>query len=523
MNIKGIILAAAVVLGGLFSARAEAFILIELGCKLCDPTVIASVSDPALKASLQECCKCHAPCMPTSGGGAVIDPVFESCLKNKEICPNGCKTDAECPDAVANDCKGRKCNVATGLCEDTVIPNCPPPPCDKTPMPSECDKDADCEKDGDMCTAPHCNKAIVDAVCPDGTKWGYTLGMCGPSETPIAGCTPKTCADKYPGDTGAIRCCEKGFDADPVTFKCCRKHVALGEPYADKITGKPIPCNGDETCPKCPDCRPPVVDCNVIADPAMKACCVAKGGFLWFMMNSCVHNSGDCNIIANIGGDVNGQLNICCNVLNNTGTISGSTIEQSCNNVTGGTTGGGTTGSGTGTPTTPASLGICEVKCKEVDCSIAVNTGGEGVAWTVTYSPPPGVGPVASVVLKQTSGDVPLMPEEPAPSGSGALSIKSIADPSSLPPFTVFTKKPESLVGAYLPEFTVAVQLNDLSDHELATLTCGNETALEAKGGGSGCGCFLGASPVEFGVNAIFLLSLFGGLPVLIRRLRRKP
>src|SRR6185436_1162803 len=123
-------------------------------------------------------------------------------------------------------------------------------------------------------------------------------------------------------------------------------------------------------------------------------------------------------------------------------------------------------------------LGTCEVRCKEVDCSIAVNTGGQGVAWTVTYSPPPDVGPVASVVLKQTSGDVPLTPEEPAPSGSGALSIKTISDPSSLPPFTVFTKKPESLVGAYLPQFAVAVQLNDLSDHELATLTCGNETAL---------------------------------------------
>ena len=56
MRIKGIILAAAVVLGGLFSARAEAFTLIELGCKLCDPAVISSVSDPATKAALQECC-----------------------------------------------------------------------------------------------------------------------------------------------------------------------------------------------------------------------------------------------------------------------------------------------------------------------------------------------------------------------------------------------------------------------------------------------------------------------------------
>jgi hypothetical protein len=406
------------------------------------------------------------------------------------------------------------------------------------PKSVACKSDADCAK----ILTEACSKWVCGTLNVDGN------GICQETTT-------------YPVDSDAYECCKAGIDenADPEKWKCCLDnqgtlpldgcvppkggcsedkdcddnndctddHCVRTYPLDKKVYVKYGKCSNTpnkrcpETCPTCPDCKPPTVDCSVIADPTLKDCCVAKGGFLWFVMDSCIHNSSDCNIIANIGGDVNGQLNICCNVLNNTGTISGSTISQSCNN-TGGGPGGATTGSGTGTPTTPASLGTCEVKCKEVDCSIAVNTGGQGVAWSVTYSPPPDVGAVASAVLRQTSGDVPLTPEEPAPDGS-ALSIKTISDPSALPPFTVFTKKPESLVGDYLPKFTVSVQLKDVADNDLATLTCGNETALEAKGGASGCGCFLGASPLEFGANAFFLLTLFGGLPALARRLRKRP
>jgi hypothetical protein len=189
-----------------------------------------------------------------------------------------------------------------------------------------------------------------------------------------------------------------------------------------------------------------------------------------------------------------------------------------CNNNW--TPGGGpspTGGTTTGTPTTPAALGACQVQCKDADCSIAVDTGGQGVGWVVSYSPPPGIGPVASVVLKQVEGPA-MTAEEPAPSGTNALSIKTITDPNSLPSFIVYTAKPQSsLQGEYLPKFKLAVQLNDLADHELATLTCGNDTALEAKGSG-GCGCFFGASPLEFGVNAL-LIALFGA-PFVLRRRR---
>src|SRR6185436_3545219 len=150
-------------------------------------------------------------------------------------------------------------------------------------------KDSECEKDGLACTQPHCTKAIGDGVCPDGTKWGFTIGTCGP-ETSIPGCTEKSCKDKFPANPDAAKCCELGFEADKAAFRCCYQHVKAGEDPG--TPAKPVPCNGNETCPTCPDCRPPVVDCSIIADPAMKACCVAKGGFLWFMMDSCVHNSG---------------------------------------------------------------------------------------------------------------------------------------------------------------------------------------------------------------------------------------
>jgi hypothetical protein len=86
----------------------------------------------------------------------------------------------------------------------------------------------------------------------------------------------------------------------------------------------------------------------------------------------------------------------------------------------------------------------------------------------------------------------------------------------------VFTKKPESLVGKYLPDFTVAVQLKDLSDHELATLTCGNETALEAKGGGSGCGCFLGTRPGRIRRECHLPALVLRRLALLLLRLRKK-
>jgi hypothetical protein len=375
-----------------------------------------------------------------------------------------------CPDTDPADCKFPQCNPSTGACEDKPIANCPPPPpCPPpTPPPSECKADADCEKDGDRCTAPHCLLMVADGMCPDGKRWGYTTGKCAP-ETPIPGC---------------------------------------------------------HECPKCPEPPPPPkVDCTLIGDPKIQKCCTevydkyGKFLFLNIALDKCV-DDGDtngCNEFIKALGDISiTDSIICCQFINNSICESGSCI-QNCQKIVNNCPGGGTGGTTGGPPTAPAAVGSCEVKCKDVDCSIAINTEGQGVGWIVSYTPPPDVGPVATAVLKQVEGEVPLTPEEPAPSGSNALSIKTITDPSSLSPFVVYTRKPTTYQGTYLPKFKVTVQLNDLSDHELASLTCGNDTALEMKGG-HGCGCFLGAGPWEFGANA--LLVSFLGLPLLISRRR---
>ncbi|HEX5035852.1 MAG TPA: hypothetical protein VFX30_01695 [bacterium] len=378
-------------------------------------------------------------------------------------------------------------------------------------------KSSTCD-DGDACTTDTC-LGKLGLIGPDGKVVSGGFATC--QHVKNIRCIPvNTCAKKYAGNDEAVKCCDMGFDTDPAKQKCCVQHLTHGE---DPGTPEnPKPCGGNETCPTCPDCpRPPVIDCNVIADPTMKACCVAKGGMLYFVMDSCAKTSSDCNIIANIGGDVNGQVNICCNVLNNTGTITDSTITQACSNINnpGGGTAGGTA---TGTPTTPQGSPSAALSCTVAGVGAPVDG-----KWTVTYTAPASVGSIASATLTQVSGPQIRVDGGTDDGGFGtdlagpkSMSTKSITDLSNPPPFNLTSPTPKSMLGNWQAPFQVKVSLNDLAGNELASTPCESTFKLEAKGSGSGCG-LLGEGLFRAGADAVSFLFLFGAAPLLWFRKKR--
>jgi hypothetical protein len=392
------------------------------------------------------------------------------------VAVRGCKTDADCKDPVPDDCKGYKC----------------------LPYKSE-----------------------VNPVTGEVT----TVGKC--SEYEIPNCLPppvQDCNELHKGDPYAIKCCGAGFSqaADPVAFKCCSEHVSHGEDPG--TPANPVPCGED--CPQCPDCRQPEIDCEkIVGNEELKKCCTAKEGKLWFVLDACIPDgpgsSGDCNIVINAGGDFinNGQMNICCQVVNNSGTITDTTISQACEN-TGGGPGGGTTG---GTPTTPSgsapALGTCTVTPATSD----VIDGKEfafGKDWIVSYSAPSGIGPVASVRLTKVEG-VEITAEEAADPAGGWM--KTISDPASLPPFNVHTPKPPEMVTKEKeqPQFKVRVQLRDLAGGELASMECDNAGFFEAMGSG-GCGCDMtGRMNGREQILAYAVMAALLGLPLMMGKVFR--
>lgn len=388
-----------------------------------------------------------------------------------------CQADADCKDVNPNDCKGVKCVPYKSIYN---------PAADAAPI---------------------------------------TVGKCQTYEIP--GCEQGACTSKYPSDPAAAKCCEMGLDG-PDTIKCCQTHVAKNEPVVD-ASGKLIPCDGGNNCPECPKCHePPKVDCSVIGDAKMKACCKEVDGLLWFVMDKCIEDGpgseGDCNIVINAGGDFinEGQLNICCQVVNNSGTITDTTISQACGNTTGGGPGGSPTG---GTPTTPSG------SASALTCSVAMVGAPVDGKFAISYTVPASAGPVVSATLTQLSGSqIKVEGEsEPADFGSAvtspkAMSTKSISDPNNPPSFTVFAPTPKSMAGEWKAPFEVKVSLSTL-EGETASALCTEEHYLHAEG--QGCGCHMtaqlsGREQVwSYLVMALTLLTTLGALQALKTKARR--
>jgi hypothetical protein len=244
-------------------------------------------------------------------------------------------------------------------------------------------------------------------------------------------------------------------------------------------------------------------------------------------MDSCIPDgpgsAGDCNIVINAGGDFinNGQMNICCQVVNNSGTITDTTISQACENAGGGP-GGGATG---GTPTTPSGSAPALGTCTVTPASSDVIDGKEfafGKDWVVSYSPPSGIGPVASVRLTKVEGVEITVDDAADPAGGW---IKTISDPSSLLPFTVHTPKPPEAITQQKEQaqFRVRLQLKDLANNDLASMECDNAGFYEGMGG-AGCGCDMtGRLTGRDQVLAYLVMVLFFAVPMAaVRWIREK-
>lgn len=478
---------------GLGVGMAEAFTLIGIG-GTCSEEIAKACDSPAT-VEAKECCKCHKPCITGAEGTPTPNPDLLECLKNKGTCPNT----AQCvPPSVIDECK----------------------------------TDLDCEKDGNICTAPKCEKFPISGKCPEGTamadgstSWSGTVGKCQVPETPVANCTPPTkdCGDLFPLDPEAQRCCKEFGLTDPAENKCCVEHISHEEPVKDPATGKLIPCNGKD-CPKCPDCPPPPkVDCSLIGDPKIKDCCIEKGGLLWFMLDKCVEDGpggkDDCNIVINAGGDFinSGQMNICCQVVNNTGEIKDTTISQACSNTTGGGPGGSTTG---GIPTTPSG------SAASLTCSVALSGAPVDGKFAISYTVPSSAGPVVSATLTQLSGSQIKVEGESEPADFGApvtspksMSTKTISDPNNPPVFTVYAPTPKSMVGEWKAPFEVKVSLATL-DGEVGSAVCVEDHFLHAEG--TGCGCNMTASlTTREQMFAYAVVMMFLGLPFAALRWAR--
>jgi hypothetical protein len=117
-----------------------------------------------------------------------------------------------------------------------------------------------------------------------------------------------------PKPNAAAQC---SFRANPEPKRCDPKHEIC-----------------DFTTPPPPPTEHP---CDGIADPELKACCDQHGGLSLDAIEECIPDSDDpseaCHLVVGVGGDVNGQMNVCCNYLNNEGIIQDSEVVQECQNT----------------------------------------------------------------------------------------------------------------------------------------------------------------------------------------------
>lgn len=290
-----------------------------------------------------------------------------------------------------------------------------------------------------------------------------------------------TCEDKYPNDPQAIACCKD---------------------------------------PELPGCKE-VGDCDGIADPELKACCEEHGGLTLEALEECIPDSddpsGDCNIIINVGGNFenSGQLNVCCQYVNNAGVIQDSEIVQECKNSYG--PGGDDPGpsgepSGPEASENPAGEFSCTVTALDAEKAsgkyIAVNADGTGITLVVEHSAPESLAGAATVELTQTSGPSVMM------SGPASGPFQTVNS------WTVQMGAPTSMVGEYIPNTSFLVTVYGAGGEVIHQTSCEEKAGLHTQGGPGGCS-FLPDGSVRSGSNALLLfllLSSFGLGPVRCRR-----
>ncbi|HEX5035850.1 MAG TPA: hypothetical protein VFX30_01685 [bacterium] len=223
--------------------------------------------------------------------------------------------------------------------------------------------------------------------------------------------------------------------------------------------------------------------CDDIADPELRDCCNQHGGLNLDAIEACIPDSDDpsdaCNIIVHVGGDVNGQMNVCCNYVNNDGIIQDSEVVQECKNSF-----PGQAPEGEPTPGTPEgsesagegfSCAVTALDAEKVDGKfISLNKDGLGIRLAVAYSGPAVEG-AASVEIAQTDG--------PAVTWEGPSSVPF----SSSATWTVQMGRPDTLMGEYIPNAEFLVTVRDAAGGILNQTSCAETAGIQAKGGSSGC------------------------------------
>jgi hypothetical protein len=228
--------------------------------------------------------------------------------------------------------------------------------------------------------------------------------------------------------------------------------------------------------------------CDGIADPVLKACCEEHGGLTLEAVEECIPDSddpsGDCNIIINVGGNFenNGQLNICCQYVNNAGIIQDSEIVQECKNSYGpGEDVPGPSGD-------PAEPEASESSGNGFDCTvtaldaekasgkyIAVDSDGTGITLVVEHTAPTNLAGAATVELIQTAGPSVTMS---GPAGGPFQSVRS---------WTVQMGAPTSMVGEYIPNTAFLVTVYGAGGEVLRQTPCEEKAGLHTQGGSGGC------------------------------------
>jgi hypothetical protein len=188
----------------------------------------------------------------------------------------------------------------------------------------------------------------TDAECPYGQQCNTGTGACfTPISATACACAPDgdLCTDDagVPSAAGGCFC-----TYNRLTTPECSKPIfpIVEEPWPDPVPltpDPPTPVDPPADTPPLPTPpTPPAADVpgDACADlPAeLRDCCDKVGGSPVDVMEFCVrkeNRASDCDIVVNVLGSVGdkAQMNVCCNVLNNSGSIADSEIAQECRNT----------------------------------------------------------------------------------------------------------------------------------------------------------------------------------------------
>lgn len=241
-----------------------------------------------------------------------------------------CKSDADCS-------YGQQCNTGTGACYTPSSATA----CACAPDGDPCTDDSGVPSDFGGCFCPHTRLTTPECSVKDG---GTPVGILTPINVePLVPIVP---GGKTP--------------ADPVTPT---------DPTPVTPDPEPSPSYG-------PGPEAPGVCSDPSFTPELHACCESVGGSPLLMMEKCVSDekrSSDCDIVVNVMGDLGekAQMNVCCNLLNNAGTIADSTIDQECKNTFGVDAATGTT-----TPSGEASSKASASETKASSADAGSTSGG---------------------------------------------------------------------------------------------------------------------------------------------------